>query len=74
MTEAQLNSVIESKNLNIESLTQLVFELQEEVQLQKSYVNLYKEKSKHYSKTAAYEMKMKNAYKKSYREADMKNN
>lgn len=74
MTKAQLNSVIESKNLNIESLTQLVFELQEEVQLQKSYVNLYKEESKHYSKTAAYEMKMKNAYKKCYREADMKNN
>ena len=53
MSESQLNSVIESKNLNIESLTQLVAELQEEVQLQKSYVNLYKEKAKQYSKTAS---------------------
>tara|TARA_R110000782_G_C14543806_1_gene384122 strand:+ start:243 stop:581 length:339 start_codon:yes stop_codon:yes gene_type:complete len=42
------------------------------LEVSRSTVGLYKEKSKQYSKSAAYEMKMKNAYIKSYREISCK--
>ncbi len=65
MTEAQLNSVIKSKNLNIESLTQLVSELQEKLSSKNHDIRILKEQ-------VNYESKMKDAYIKSYREVSCK--
>jgi len=65
MTESQLNSVIESKNLNIESLNQLVFELKEQLRSKGRDIRILKEQVK-------YESKMKDAYIKSYREVSCK--
>jgi len=65
MSESQLNSVIESNKLNIESLTQLVAELQDQLSSKGRDIRTLKKQLK-------YESKMKDAYIKSYREVSCK--
>ena len=75
-SEMAANEIFESDiSYAIDMLQSYKLELnktKELLEVSRSNVELYKEKAKQYSKTAKYEMKMKNAYIKSYREISCK--